>query len=261
MNSCHLRELTEQLAERDVRVDELFGIEDNVPVALGVVELAANNAMCFHMGEAEAMCGFRIIPELVRLPYSTCWFEWTHQQIGSNLSAIHAVLAVELEGKATWYAFLRRPREPKVWQFCGWATISKVVAEQTWWNIAPSSIDSNSKGLVMYAMETVSTFLSALNCSNVKKVEHVPSPKLQKIRAKRGKQPLFSFWTLELVLGRSHENSPGSGTHASPRLHLRRGHARQHAPGKWTWVQPHAVGNKKLGIVHKDYALSRESNP
>lgn len=43
------------------------------------------------------------------------------------------------------------------------------------------------------------------------------------------------------------------GTHASPRLHLRRGHARQYAEGKYCWVQPHVVGNKKLGMVHKDY--------
>jgi len=45
------------------------------------------------------------------------------------------------------------------------------------------------------------------------------------------------------------------GTHASPALHLRRGHARQYSPGLYTWVQPCIVGNKKDGLVHKDYAV------
>ncbi len=45
------------------------------------------------------------------------------------------------------------------------------------------------------------------------------------------------------------------GTHASPRLHLRRGHPRQYAPGKYCWVQPCVVGNKAAGMVHKDYAI------
>jgi hypothetical protein len=47
------------------------------------------------------------------------------------------------------------------------------------------------------------------------------------------------------------------GAHASPRLHLRRGHARQFAPGKWTWVRDCAVGNKVAGVISKDYALKR----
>lgn len=98
-------------------------------------------------------------------------------------------------------------------------------------------------------------FFSALNCSNINSVEHSPSEKLQKARAKRGKQPLFSYWTLEIDLPKSRAvGEDYGGTHASPRLHLRRGHPRQYAPGKYCWVQPCVVGNKAAGMVHKDYA-------
>lgn len=97
-------------------------------------------------------------------------------------------------------------------------------------------------------------FLTALNCCNVRRTEHKPDTALQKARAKRGKQPLFSYWTLDIDLDHAQTDRESmGGTHASPRLHLRRGHARQYAEGKYCWVQPHVVGNKKLGMVHKDY--------
>jgi hypothetical protein len=100
------------------------------------------------------------------------------------------------------------------------------------------------------------SFLSALNCTNINRIEHNPSDKLQKARAKRGKQPLFSYWTLEIDLPKSRAAGEDyGGTHASPRLHLRRGHPRQYAPGKYCWVQPCVVGNKAAGIVHKDYSV------
>lgn len=97
-----------------------------------------------------------------------------------------------------------------------------------------------------------------MNCTNVGRQEHKPDAALQKARAKRGKQPLFSYWTLELNGRDGGAAQSFGGTHASPRVHLRRGHPRQYAPGKWTWVQPHAVGNRELGMVHKDYVIGKE---
>jgi hypothetical protein len=46
------------------------------------------------------------------------------------------------------------------------------------------------------------------------------------------------------------------GTHASPRLHLRRGHIRHCYTGQYVWVRPTTVGNKRLGIIFKDYDAS-----
>ena len=46
----------------------------------------------------------------------------------------------------------------------------------------------------------------------------------------------------------------GGGTHASPRVHLRRGHIRKIADGRTVWVQACVVGSKH-GMVLKDYKL------
>jgi len=118
--------------------------------------------------------------------------------------------------------------------------------------------DVNGLNLEVVAPEyvcAVRVFFTAMNCKNVVAKEVVHDAKLQKAREKRGKKPLFSFWTLELKQEKTEKCEGYGGTHNSPRLHLRRGHPREYAPGKWTWVQPCAVGNKALGLIHKDYRM------
>jgi hypothetical protein len=98
-------------------------------------------------------------------------------------------------------------------------------------------------------------YLSALHCVNVTRQEHKPDAALQKARQKHGKQPLFSYWTLNVDLERGPSSSEQrGGTHASPRVHLRRGHARLLSVGRYVWVQPCVVGSKAAGVVHKEYA-------
>ena len=70
--------------------------------------------------------------------------------------------------------------------------------------------------------------------------------------AKKGIPPLYTYHTLVLK-PRVEPGPPLGGTHASPRAHLRRGHFRHYKSGKVVWVEAHAVGDKKLGLVHKDY--------
>ncbi|MCY1306435.1 hypothetical protein D9M70_562970 [compost metagenome] len=94
-----------------------------------------------------------------------------------------------------------------------------------------------------------------LRCVNVATVEHPAPERLNAKREARGKVPLFSFKTLTLAAPNARR--PGlvlGGTHASPRVHLRRGHIRQLADGRSVWVQPCVVGSKH-GVVHKDYRL------
>lgn len=256
MTTCHLRELAEQLASNEINATALVAQDNRVYAALDGAELAAKNAMCFHMGEGMEMDGFRFIPDLVRLPFSACWFEFDHTR-DDGISRF-GVLAREVESETVWFVFCR-PAGQRHWQIMGWASIAGKTREAINWALRPKEIDAYAPS-VLEILHIVSAFLSALNCSNVSKVENRPEPKIQRARAKRGKLPLFSFWTLVLDLDRAQEGKSSGGTHASPRLHLRRGHARQYSPGKWTWVQPHAVGNKKAGIVHKDYALARVSN-
>lgn len=74
-------------------------------------------------------------------------------------------------------------------------------------------------------------------------------------------QPLFSTWTLSINIPKERRESVALGcSHASPRVHLRRGHPREYRPGLWTWVQPCAVGAKENGMIHKDYRAVTRNN-
>ena len=95
-------------------------------------------------------------------------------------------------------------------------------------------------------------FLAA-RCKNVEAIENTPSRLKRNRSNKKSKIPLFSDWTLHIILGDKQSTEHG-GTHASPRIHLRRGHVREYKPGLFTWVQECVVGTGP-GIVHKDYAV------
>ena len=105
------------------------------------------------------------------------------------------------------------------------------------------------------ALTIIMSFLAALACVNVVPVETPAPTKLNKKRAKRGKKPILSHWTLVIKNRNGTVGPGGGGSHASPRLHLRRGHIREYKPGSYTWVQPCVVGTNKDGMVTKDYKL------
>lgn len=102
----------------------------------------------------------------------------------------------------------------------------------------------------------VGQFLLFLNCANVRpRLAISPSEKLQQSARKRGNLPFDSYWILDL--GHDETDAKGSGTssHASPRMHFRRGHIRRLPTGKTTFVRACKVGNAEHGVVFKDYRL------
>lgn len=209
------------------------------------IQRQGKNAICFNAGHIDSMVGLRVIKEIARLPFDPCWIEFETEEF------LVGALLIE-DGGNTGGHIWTRSKDAREWMFrCAFRCAAE--KNQTQFQAVKHQDTVDQLGEIVTAFRC---FLSALNCTNVYRVEHKPDAKLQKARAKRGKQPLFSYWTLELDLdGHSNSESCG-GTHAAPRLHLRRGHARQYAPGKYTWVQPCVVGNKSSGIVHKDYALA-----
>lgn len=73
-------------------------------------------------------------------------------------------------------------------------------------------------------------------------------------RMMKGKRPLFVWHTVTIGPRHEPQGSKG-GTHASPRLHDRRGHWRTYASGKKGWVKECKVGSPSKGIVFKDYKI------
>lgn len=214
------------------------------------------NVICFDAGEVINLSDFKIIPELARLPYESCWIEFTHRgEIGGCLAhESGGVVVCQFWAKLNEYGWCYgftwtfEPRTPHE-TIC----FTEIIAREHLKDEEIKQIHKDKN----FTASIVLKFLSALNCTNVKRREHKAPEKLQKAREKRGKKPLFSYYTLELDLPKSRTFGVDlGGTHASPRVHLRRGHPRQYEPGKWCWVQAHAVGNKALGMIHKDYAAN-----
>lgn len=98
-----------------------------------------------------------------------------------------------------------------------------------------------------------------MRCVNVSTVENPAPERLNAKRAMRGKVPIFSFKTLALTVPNVRRAGVElGGTHASPRVHLRRGHIRQLGDGRAVWVQSCVVGSKH-GVIHKDYRLAAKA--
>lgn len=101
--------------------------------------------------------------------------------------------------------------------------------------------------------------VNALSCTNINAETCHPAPpaKINERRAREGKPPLFETKTLTIHVNPRAPSAHGSGTggHASPRQHLRRGHIRRLESGKNVWVQPHVVGDASRGSITKTYRV------
>lgn len=94
----------------------------------------------------------------------------------------------------------------------------------------------------------------------VQNMDTVYQPSIQKsvinvARKRKGKPPLISWHTVKIELRKAKNESQG-GTHASPRLHDRRGHWRRYKSGKTIFVKACKVGDASKGMVFKDYQAS-----
>lgn len=211
----------------------------------------AESAMAFDMGNDADWASFPVDPKRMLLPFDRVWFEYS---TSSGLSAllIHPYGQTN-EGEPLWQAVsFCRPSGGRSWILAGAIWFEVFGAEM---NIDYSPPTDRFKQLVQSQLRAMSCFLTALHSP-----KHVvprlvePSAALAKARKKRGKKPLFSYWVLNIEDRAALESSVARGrTHASPRLHLRRSHFRQYKSGKIGVVKAHTVGDKKSGIVHKEY--------
>lgn len=103
---------------------------------------------------------------------------------------------------------------------------------------------------------------SVLNCANIATSDVSASSVLNQKRRKKGKQPFFTYKVLQIADERKASGKPGAGgSHASPRMHLRRGHIRR-LGGKITWVRPTMVSaGSPVGVVAKDYSVTESGTP
>lgn len=115
--------------------------------------------------------------------------------------------------------------------------------------------DHPDREIVRGLLATVGAWLKSLDAGTA---THIPTARKSLINSKRaakGLGPILFDWhtvSIEPVAAKSPHQG---GTHASPRLHDRRGHWRKHPSGRRVWVKPCKVGDASKGVVFKDYEV------
>jgi len=211
-------------------------------------------AVCFDMGSHDNSPDLKVVPDLFYLPYPVVWFECLLEDgiLGLLASQVgekeYAVAVVNKYMHSTWSI----GHVVKLWiegddlNIKSHAQFSDGSDEEL-----QSDLEYSGQAIGMMAK-----FIMAMNCSNVQRQEHKAPKHINAKRINRGRQPIFSYWTLHIPAERREDSACMGGTHASPRLHLRRGHIRRYADGKYTWVNACVVGKKELGVIAKDYAFT-----
>lgn len=141
-------------------------------------------------------------------------------------------------------------------------------------NIEPFSYINTDEGLRIYGGEgrqppprehylpviaLITRFVQSLDTTQT---AYLPTPKksfLNAARASKGKPPVLFDWHTVEIVPKQAKNAPLGGTHASPRLHDRRGHWRTCKTGKKVWVKACKVGDASKGVVFKDYKVVTET--
>lgn len=250
-NSLH--KLVEQFDEKRVKVTlPMAKNESKQKLLLMTAALAVKKAVCFDMGDVVDVFTSYDQKVFFKLPYPVCWFEGD-PYLKDGAGRTFGFLCTEFKEKIFIFCFGKSAGE---WVFSQYIEAPVFVGENGESNISvypPTPLDVEMGSL---HFTLLSTFLSVLNgAGNIKKVLHEVPLKMQKAREKRGKKPFFDSWTLEIDVAASKAMGIDcGGTHASPRVHLRRGHMREYQPGKFCWVPSCVVGDKSLGMIHKDYA-------
>jgi len=209
---CHLHDLIDAVNQNNILCLDPICDEDFNRIIRGV-KAVAPQSICFDMGDIDEFPEMAPIYELVKAPFSDCWFEFNFTHTDGTQIILGMLVVVRDKVQITSFR-----RKYKQWMIRGVIFIDSLSSSPNF--DAFPAIDIVAEELKEHKL-VLSTFLSALSCNNVKRVEHNPELKLQKARQKRGKQPIFSHWTLELSIPKSSQESSNlNGTHASPRVTL-----------------------------------------
>ena len=207
----------------------------------------------------------------VKLPFPLCWFGWDHSPIQKNGVLIEDLgdrfKTTVFEGSSTVFMPVLGMSNlinkttgkfegeiiveiPELMEFA-----QKELGED--FNRVGYESSCIGLGIVFFALQI-------LNCKNIGTYKIKAPKRLNKKRAKKNKQPLFSYHVLEI------KNKPGLKleTHCGTkkwqqRVHLCRGHFKTYTKenplfgsiaGTYWW-QPQARGNVKKGVILKDYKV------
>ncbi len=234
------------------------GIRESVQAELAsFLSKNTKGAICFDAGSAKDVCAqFSLIREICILPFPICWIEFKATIRATGQMVQSAILAQQLHGnEIEWVTLFNLPGTGWVVMDCGFDSP---------WNCEEGdthhiNLDERNALISDTTRGWAQLFVCAINCTNIEAVEERAPERLNAARRRRGKQPLFSTYTLQIKSKKSGADSDGcvGGDAIQRRVHLVRGHIRKHhwQPGKFIWVNAHARGSAQAGMIHKGYEL------
>jgi len=227
-------------------------------------------------GEDDLFFYNKIGPEF-KTPYKYMWCDYTDKVNGFKYGGLVSMRGSE-EHTYTQYdlfSFLYFTHELDL--FKGWRMIEHIAnfrdgkyrGECSRWTANHKKDEEKLSGysIVKSIAILIKRSMILLNCKNIT-AEKIPAPEaLNKKRRKAGKQELFDYHVLNVVVPskkRGYHESTEPLSHN--RVHLCRGHFKEYTVehplfGHYTglfWWQPHVRGQNKDGIVMKDYNIHRK---
>ncbi len=240
------------------------------------------NSNKFHVGEMRDIVSyfkrdagkplFEEHKEYLRMPFKICWFDYLNNYYRETPKGGMIVLEVSSNKWMVWmFAYIA---EDKMWMpklLSYHVDFSDTCQQLSCYAIEDTPAES-IKQLRKEDNAELTLLQSAillLNTKNIITEEHHPPEKLNKKRRQLGRQELFTYKTLNVVLPSPSRSSSGSSkTDIHQRIHLCRGHFKEYTTenplfGKHTglyWWQPHVRGQNKDGIVMKEYEIEKRKN-
>jgi hypothetical protein len=117
-------------------------------------------------------------------------------------------------------------------------------------------------------MDPIMTALLMLNTRGIRQEIISASDKLNKARLKSNKPPIPPYRRIDsasyvtVVLNRVNRRGPGTGTHASPVMHMRQGHWRHYATGEKSFIRDTLVNateeQRQLFITGRSHYVVKE---
>lgn len=269
----------------DIRKGGIFDEE-------GIIERSSTvimNAQKFHLGEYHSIRnlfkndeGKEVFSERKYLfpPYKTVWIDCFHdrspeydyslQDLSFTFCSKYAVL-LDVSQNGTWHVFgffyfehYRHWQMMPMIQHISFSDSLHVIPKLLKINgFNPTDKDNESLcDSAIHILMLLYCGIRLLNCKNIQ-TEKIKAPEaLNKKRRKNGKQEIFDYHVLNVVVpGKKRGYSPETKPLSHNRVHLCRGHFKEytsehplfgHHTGLYWW-QPHVRGQNKSGIVVKDY--------
>ncbi|MFH1691830.1 MAG: hypothetical protein ABIC68_04595 [Candidatus Omnitrophota bacterium] len=220
-----------------------------------------------------------------KTPYTLCWFDffWNKSKLGILVNSLSKdflclFFFAKGNGEKIWgvrpvYALIsvnKRFKDRDDFQFLeklysgieGYKTgnVALFAVPKLASDIAPASMDE-----IWNWIKILEKLLILLNCKNIIAEKTLAPERLNKKRRKAGKQELFDYHVLNVVIpSKKKKSSEKAEPLSHNRVHLCRGHFKEYTIekplfGKLTglyWWQPHVRGQNKKGIVIKDYVVN-----